>query len=92
MKRFTVAMIAGAFVAAVCFLPLQSWAGGVSIGVGIGVPGPMVAYPPPAYYPPAYYGPPAYGPAVMVGPRYGYYGYYGRPWGHHGSYGRYRRW
>ena len=87
MKRFTLAMIVGVLAAAACVLPPQSWAGGVSIGVGIGAPGPVVAYPP------AYYGPPsAYGPAVVVGPRYGYYGYYGRPWRHHGPSGRYRRW
>jgi len=89
MKRFTVIMIAGALVTAACFIPQQSRAG-VSVGVGIGLPGP--AYPAPAYYPPAYYGPPAYGPAVVVGPGYGYYGYRGRPWRHHGPYGRYRRW
>jgi hypothetical protein len=91
MKRFTVATIAGALVAAACFFPQQSCAGGVSVGIGIGVPGPVAGYPTPAYYPPAYYGPPAYGPAVVMGPRYGYYGYYGRPWRHHGLYGRYRR-
>ncbi len=94
MKHFTVTVIAGALVAAACFFPQQSRAGGVSVGIGIGVPGPVVAYPAPAYYPPppAYYGPPAYGPAVVVAPRYGYYGYYGRPWHHYRPYRRYRRW
>ena len=90
MKLVTVAMIAGALIAVACVIPQQSRAG-VSVGIGVGIPGPVVAYPAPAYYPPAYYGPPAYGPAVVVGPGYGYYGY-GRPWRHHGPYGRYRRW
>src|ERR1700748_3639293 len=71
-------------------------AGGVSVGVGIGVPGPVYAGPPVIYAPPR----PIYGPPVVYGPRPwpgyyrypygygGYRGYYGRGYYGRGYYGR----
>lgn len=78
MKRSTLIMIAVCFAVAACLLPRQSRAG-VSVGIGVGVPGPVVAYPAPAYYPPAYYGP----GVVAAAPGWGYYGYYGYYGPHH---------
>ncbi len=89
MKHFTVIMIGLGLVAAACLLPQQSQAGGVSVGIGIAVPAPVVAYPAaPAYYPPAYYAYP-YGPAVVAAPAWGY-GYHG-PHHHWRSHRAYRR-
>ncbi|MFM0625682.1 hypothetical protein [Paraburkholderia xenovorans] len=71
-------------------------AGGVSVGVGIGVPGSVYAGPPVIYAPP----PVIYGPPVIFGPRPwpgyyrypywygGYRGYYGRGYYGPGYYGR----
>ncbi len=106
MRLSAMAVIAGIIVAA-SVLPQAASAAPVSIGVGIGVPGPMVGYPPPAYYAPGYYYPPTvYGPGVVVAPGYGWYGrgrgYYGGPYyrgyrgyagygGYHGYYHGRRR-
>ena len=76
MKLFSLIIITVVFAVAAVFLPQNSWAGGVSVGIGIGIPGPVAVYPAPAYlaYYPAYvYGPPyAYGPGIVVagGPYY----------------------
>ncbi|MGA3175592.1 MAG: hypothetical protein ABSE25_14375 [Syntrophorhabdales bacterium] len=93
MKPFALVVIVGALVAAALVLPQESRAG-VSVGVSLGVPAPVVAYPAPAYYPPAYYGPaPVYGPGVVVAPGYGWYGHgYHRPWGYYRHPYGHRRW
>ena len=101
MNRFRLVVMVGILSVAVWALPGDIWAGPpVSFGLFVGIPAPVVAYPPPVYYPAPYayapygYAPvPVYGPSVgvLVGPRYGYYGgprhgyWHGRPY-----YGHYR--
>ena len=92
MKLFRVTTVVGILVMTAFIMPQHSWAWTrVGVGITVGVPAPVVAYPAPVYYPPAYYAaPPVYGPPVVAWPRYGYY----RPWhpGHHyRSYGPYYR-
>ncbi len=93
MKLFRAFVILAVVAGAACMVPGYASAGPVHVGIAIGVPAPVVAYPAPVYYPSPYYVAPApvYG-AVVVPPRYGYYGYH-RPYyrGHyHGPYRHYR--
>jgi hypothetical protein len=81
MKLFSLIIIVAVLSLAAVFLPQNSWAGGVSLGIGIGILAPVAVYPAPAYYPATYgYGPPlVYGPAIVV-PGGPYYRYYGGPY------------
>ena len=94
MKLFCAVTFAAILVVATFMIPHHSWAyTRVGVGITIGVPAPVVAYPAPVYYPPVYYTPPpGYGSPAVVWPSHGY-GYY-RPWypgHHHRYYGPYYR-
>ncbi|CAM5197537.1 hypothetical protein CDEF62S_03089 [Castellaniella defragrans] len=101
------AMLAAALVLGAMAAGPVAQAGGVNLGISIGVPGVIIGGPPVYYAPPPppayYYGPPAVvvapGPVYVPGPRYyGWRGprYYGRHvdarWGRHwNGHGRPRR-
>jgi hypothetical protein len=83
MKTFILIVMVAALGLTVGLLLENSWAGGVSVGINIGIPAPVGVYMAPAYYPPAYiYPPPVYGPAVVVAGS-PYYRYYGAPYYKH---------
>lgn len=92
MKLVRVFVILAVIAGAACVVPSHISAAPVHVGIGIGVPAPVVAYPAPVYYPAPYYVAPApvYG-AVVVPPPYGYYrhhrphyhGHYRGPYRHH---------
>jgi hypothetical protein len=87
MKLFRASVILAVIAGAACMIPGHASAAPVHVGIAIGVPAPVVAYPAPVYYPPPYYAPaPVYGP-VVAPPPYGHYRYH-RAYRH--GYGHYR--
>lgn len=76
MKTLGLILIVAVLGLTAGFLPEKSWAGGVSVGIGITIPAPIGVYPAPVYYPPHYVYAPPYvpAPAVVVagGPYYRY--------------------
>lgn len=94
------AMLAAALVISAMVAGPVAQAGGVHLGISIGVPGvilggPAYYYPPPPPPPVYYYGPPAVvmAPRPVYGPAPGYY-YGWRGWRGHGHYDRHvgERW
>lgn len=90
-NKWVAAVVTGAALIA----PLPSFAHtDLSIGIGLGLPGPVYYAPPP---PPVveYAPPPAYyvSPPVVYGPRVIYRGWYGDPgWRHHWAHERREHW
>ena len=59
MNKYLVSALAGFTLFAAGGLS-SAHAGGVSVGIAIGVPAPVIVAPAPVYYEPAYYPPPVY--------------------------------